>query len=71
VTPSEVTVDRDGPVATVTLRRPDVLNAQTPRLWDALREIPHRLTGEVRVVVVRGEGRAFSAGLTCRWPVPW
>jgi enoyl-CoA hydratase/carnithine racemase len=63
VTPSEVTVDRDGPVATVTLRRPDVLNAQTPRLWDALREIPHRLTGEVRVVVVRGEGRAFSAGL--------
>jgi enoyl-CoA hydratase/carnithine racemase len=63
VTPSEVTVERDGPVATVTLRRPDVLNAQTPQLWDALREIPHRLTGEVRVVVVRGEGRAFSAGL--------
>jgi enoyl-CoA hydratase/carnithine racemase len=63
VTPSEVTVDRDGPVATVTLRRPDVLNAQTPKLWDALREIPRRLTGDVRVVVVRGEGRAFSAGL--------
>lgn len=63
MTPSEVTVDRDGPVATVTLRRPDVLNAQTPRLWEALREIPRRLTGEVRVVVVRGEGRAFSAGL--------
>ena len=32
-------------------------------MWDALREISRQLTGEVRVVVVRGEGRAFSAGL--------
>lgn len=63
MTPSGVTVEHDGPVATVTLRRPDVLNAQTPQLWDALREIPRQLSGEVRVVVVRGEGRAFSAGL--------
>jgi enoyl-CoA hydratase/carnithine racemase len=32
-------------------------------VWAALREIPRRLPGDVRVVVVRGEGRAFSAGL--------
>jgi len=62
VTPG-VGLERDGPVATVTLRRPDVLNAQTPAMWDELRQIGRDLPGEVRVVVVRGQGRAFSAGL--------
>ena len=56
-------LDLGGEVATVTLSRPERLNAQTPQLWLALREIGRTLTGEVRVVVVRGEGRAFSAGL--------
>jgi enoyl-CoA hydratase/carnithine racemase len=56
-------VDRDGPVATVVLDRPDRLNAQTPHTWSALREAGRTLPGDVRVVVVRGEGRAFSAGL--------
>ncbi|HEX6871460.1 MAG TPA: enoyl-CoA hydratase/isomerase family protein [Micromonosporaceae bacterium] len=60
---SGVRLDRDGPVATVTLCRPHVLNAQTPALWAELRTIAGELSGEVRVVVVRGEGRAFSAGL--------
>jgi enoyl-CoA hydratase/carnithine racemase len=45
------------------LSRPDRLNAQTPTLWLALRDIGRELPGTVRVVVVRGEGRAFSAGL--------
>jgi enoyl-CoA hydratase/carnithine racemase len=63
VTSAEVRLDRDGPVATVTLCRPDVLNAQTPQMWAALREIARELPGDVRVVVVRGAGRAFSAGL--------
>lgn len=58
-----VRLDRDGPVVTVTLCRPDVLNAQTPETWAALRDISRDLPGDVRVVVVRGEGRAFSAGL--------
>jgi enoyl-CoA hydratase/carnithine racemase len=53
----------DGPRATITLARPDVLNAQTPATWEALRAIGDALPDEVRVVVVRGEGRAFSAGL--------
>ncbi len=53
----------DGPVATLTLCRPDVLNAQTPEMWRAMREFSRQLPGDVRVVVVRGEGRAFSAGL--------
>ncbi|MEV1286295.1 enoyl-CoA hydratase/isomerase family protein [Micromonospora sp. NPDC049679] len=58
-----VRLDCDGPVATVTLDRPDVLNAQTPAMWQAMREFSRDLPGDVRVVVVRGEGRAFSAGL--------
>jgi enoyl-CoA hydratase/carnithine racemase len=45
------------------LDRPQRLNAQTPTLWLALREIGRELPGSTRVVVVRGEGRAFSAGL--------
>jgi enoyl-CoA hydratase/carnithine racemase len=60
---SGVRVERSGPVATVVLDRPDRLNAQTPHTWTALREAGRSLPGDVRVVVVRGEGRAFSAGL--------
>ncbi|SCL69822.1 Enoyl-CoA hydratase/carnithine racemase [Micromonospora citrea] len=58
-----VRLECDGPVATVTLCRPDVLNAQTPAMWHAMSEFARNLPGDVRVVVVRGEGRAFSAGL--------
>ncbi|MGY5883455.1 enoyl-CoA hydratase/isomerase family protein [Modestobacter lacusdianchii] len=54
---------RDGAVLTVTLDRADQLNAQTPATWAALRAVGESLDDEVRVVVVRGEGRAFSAGL--------
>jgi len=47
----------------VTLCRPDALNAQTPAMWTELDTISRKLPGDVRVVIVRGEGRAFSAGL--------
>jgi len=53
----------EGPVATVTLNRPDRLNSQTPATWRALAAFGAGLGPEVRVVVVRGEGRAFSVGL--------
>ena len=57
----QVTVD--GSVATLTLDRPGVRNAQTPRMWDAMREVGTALPADVRVVVVRGAGPSFSAGL--------
>ncbi len=54
---------RDGAVLTVTLGRPEQLNAQTPATWEALRAVGDSLDDEVRVVVVQGAGRSFSAGL--------
>lgn len=58
-----VRTSRDGAVLTVTLDRADQLNAQTPVTWTTLAGIGASLDDDVRVVVVRGEGRAFSAGL--------
>ncbi|SDY02869.1 Enoyl-CoA hydratase [Modestobacter sp. DSM 44400] len=54
---------REGAVLTVTLDRADQLNAQTPATWAALREVGESLGDDVRVVVVTGAGRSFSAGL--------
>lgn len=53
----------DGAVATVTLNRPDVRNAQTPRMWEALAALGEEIPDDVRVVVVKGNGHSFSAGL--------
>ncbi|MCX2971316.1 enoyl-CoA hydratase/isomerase family protein [Streptomyces sp. TRM70308] len=59
-----LTVDPDNDaLATVTLAGPDKRNAQSPALWRALTEAGRRLPGQVRVVVLRGEGKSFSAGL--------
>jgi enoyl-CoA hydratase/carnithine racemase len=58
-----VRTSRDGAVLTVTLDRPDQLNAQTPATWTALAAVGASLEDDVRVVVVRGAGRSFSAGL--------
>ncbi|MEU9414337.1 enoyl-CoA hydratase/isomerase family protein [Streptomyces sp. NPDC051000] len=53
----------DDTVATVTLTNPAKRNAQSPALWRALTEAGRSLPGTVRVVVLRGEGKSFSAGL--------
>jgi enoyl-CoA hydratase/carnithine racemase len=58
-----VDVSVDGGVASITLDRPGSYNSQTPALWARLRAIGHELPGDVRVVLVRGAGRGFSAGL--------
>jgi len=55
--------DVSGAVATVTLSRPEVRNAQTPRMWRTLAALGAEMPDDVRVVVVRGEGQSFSAGL--------
>lgn len=53
----------DGPLATLCLERPQVRNAQTPAMWSALAEIGRSVPDSVRLVVVRGRGSSFSAGL--------
>lgn len=59
-------LDVQGPVVTITLDRPEVRNAQTPAMWRALGRIGRELGPDVRVVVLRGSGAGFSAGLDRR-----
>ncbi|WP_199553105.1 enoyl-CoA hydratase/isomerase family protein [Streptomyces sp. N35] len=69
-TSGTVVLDKDGvrltiddTLATVTLANAAKRNAQSPALWRALTEAGRALPGSVRVVVLRGEGKSFSAGL--------
>ncbi|HZJ28057.1 MAG TPA: enoyl-CoA hydratase [Acidimicrobiia bacterium] len=54
----------DGPVATITLNRPDAANAQNTELIDALDGAFDRAEGntEIRVVILAADGKHFSAG---------
>ena len=54
----------DGPLATVTLNRPDRLNTIVPPMPDELEAAVHRAVGDesVKVIVLRGAGRSFCAG---------
>lgn len=63
-------VTQDGPLLTVTLADPAQRNAQTPSLWAALAQVGESVPAEVRVVVLRGEGASFSAGLHRRMLAP-
>ncbi|MFA7638592.1 MAG: enoyl-CoA hydratase/isomerase family protein [Parvibaculum sp.] len=58
-------VKKEGPVDWVMLNRPDALNAMNPELVDELQDYFGKLYTDhsVRIVVLRGAGRAFCAGL--------
>lgn len=68
-TTDNIRYERDGHVATLTLDRPDKLNAFTIEMWDELADLGEQLIEEnsdgsdVRCLVVRGAGRAFSSGI--------
>jgi enoyl-CoA hydratase/carnithine racemase len=55
-----------GAVATLTLARPERRNAMTPAMWHGLAAAGSSLPPEVRVVVLRGEGPSFCAGIDLR-----
>ncbi len=56
-------VERAGPVVTITLARPERRNAQRPETWLTLDAVGRSLPGDVRIVVVTGDGPSFSAGI--------
>ena len=60
---AEVEVARDGAVQTITLNRPDVLNAFNRALHAGLRDaLKEARDPDVRAVVITGAGRGFCAG---------
>ena len=61
---SPLLVERAGSVATLTLNRPDALNALDPAMMDALvRETAGlSIDPNIRCVVIRGAGKHFMAG---------
>jgi enoyl-CoA hydratase/carnithine racemase len=61
--PGGLLLSQRGEVAYLTLNRPESRNAQTPATWLALATLPDLLTHDVRLLVVRGAGGHFSAGL--------
>ncbi len=59
-------LEHDGEVLTVILDKPDRRNCQTPSMWHTLDAIGQAVPDEVRVVVVKGAGDSFSAGIDTR-----
>jgi enoyl-CoA hydratase/carnithine racemase len=60
-----ILLERNGPIATVVLNRPDKLNALTRGMWASLGETVERLSADdsVRCVIIRGAGeKSFSPG---------
>ena len=60
-----ILVERDGPIATVVLNRPEKLNTLTRAMWGALGDTIGRLSADdsLRCVILRGAGeKAFSPG---------
>ncbi len=62
-----ITLGKQGRIATLTLNRPGQLNALSQELMSefdvALTEVENDRS--VRVVIIKGAGRAFSAGYDC------
>ena len=65
---SEVLLTRDGPVATITINRPEIRNAIGPSLIAQLTQLFQVLSvDDTRVIVLTGAGTAFSAGADIDW----
>jgi len=63
--PTQLTLlERDGPLALVTLNRPEALNALSPEMLAALCDQLEALDADpqVRVIILAGDRRAFAAG---------
>src|SRR5437764_14481947 len=63
-----VLYEQDGPIVTVTLNRPEVMNNFGGGLLQALGEATSRFRDDdaARVMIITGRGRAFCAGADLR-----
>jgi len=61
----QIAVSASDGVATITMHRPDALNAITPTMLEELNRAVDEMTDDpdVQILVLTGEGRAFSAGV--------
>ncbi len=59
-----VRFEKNKGIATLTLDRPDRLNAMADAMWDALYEHINTIAADddIRAVILKGEGRAFCSG---------
>jgi len=62
VAPAVVLSQRDGPIGRVTLNRPEVMNAITVELAEALSSALAKLVDDCEVIVIRGAGGNFCVG---------
>jgi enoyl-CoA hydratase len=62
---ADLRIEHDGQLATVTLDRPDAMNALSSGLCDEIADgfLQLASAGQTRVVILTGAGRAFSAGV--------
>ena len=67
--PDALTITREGPLARLRLDRPELHNAFDAALISALTSALGQLAddAQVRVVVLEGSGRSFSAGADLNW----
>ncbi len=59
----EILTELLGDLFTITLNDPEKRNAQTPATWDDLYDISQNIPVDARFIVLRGNGKSFSAGL--------
>jgi 2-(1,2-epoxy-1,2-dihydrophenyl)acetyl-CoA isomerase len=56
-----IRVDREGPLVTITLNRPERLNAMPPQMANEIGQVFYDL-GDARAVLITGEGKGFCSG---------
>lgn len=66
---SALRIDVDGPIGTLTLNRPDAMNAMDPQMIGELPIAASWLADRapIRALIVTGQGPAFSAGGDVNW----
>ena len=69
-TSAGVRIERDGPLLLATLASAENRNAQSPATWRRLAQVQEFVDASTRVVLLRSEGKSFSAGLDRRMLTP-